>query len=35
MKDVLKPFAKSVLIQLGLTERAETDTAIQKKRMIS
>ena len=35
MRNVLKPLAKSVLIQLGLTAGGETDTAIQKKWMIS
>ena len=31
MKNVLKPLAKSVLVLLGLTEAAATDTAIHKK----
>ena len=35
MKNVLKPLAKSVLVLLGLTEAAATDTAIHKKIFVS
>ena len=35
MKNVLKPLAKSVLVLLGLTEVAATDTAIHKKMFVS
>ena len=35
MKNVLKPLAKSVLVLLGLTEAAATDTAIHKKMFVS
>ena len=35
MKYVLKPLAKSVLVLLGLTEAAATDTAIHKKIFVS
>ena len=35
MKNVLKPLAKSVLVLLGLTEAAATDTAIHRKIFVS